>query len=115
RYVTRRFAALRPDVVVGIDSPDFTLGVERRLRAVGVRTVHYVSPSIWAWRAGRIHGIGKAADTVLCLLPFEPRIYAAQGIPAVFVGHPMADAIPLEPDRDASRAALGIHHAQAAR
>jgi lipid-A-disaccharide synthase len=108
RRVTRGFQDLRPDVVIGIDSPDFTLGVERRLRAAGIRTVHYVSPSVWAWRAGRIHGIGKAAELVLCLLPFEPELYAAHGIPAVFVGHPMADAIPMTPDRAASRAALGI-------
>jgi lipid-A-disaccharide synthase len=108
RRVTRGFTDLRPDVVIGIDSPDFTLGVERRLRAAGIRTVHYVSPSVWAWRAGRIDGIGKAAELVLCLLPFEPELYAAHGIPAVFVGHPMADAIPMTPDRAASRAALGI-------
>jgi lipid-A-disaccharide synthase len=108
RAVTRRFEALRPDVVIGIDSPDFTLGVERKLRAGGIRTVHYVSPTIWAWRPGRVRGVGKAADQVLCLLPFEPELYAAHGIPALFVGHPMADTIPLHPDRAASRAALGI-------
>lgn len=108
RLVTQRFEALRPDVVIGIDSPDFTLGVERRLRMAGLRTVHYVSPSVWAWRAGRIHGIAKAADHILCLLPFEPEIYAAHGIPASFVGHPMADAIPFAPDRTVARAALGI-------
>ena len=108
RQVTRGFEAARPDVVIGIDSPDFTLGVERRLRATGIRTAHYVSPSVWAWREGRIQGIGKAAELVLCLLPFEPQIYAAHGIAAVFVGHPMADAIPLEPDREASRRALGM-------
>jgi lipid-A-disaccharide synthase len=115
RQVTQRFAALRPDVVIGIDSPDFTLGVERRLRAANIRTVHYVSPTIWAWRAGRIHGIGKAADLVLCLFPFEPEIYAAHGIQARFVGHPMADAIPLEPDQAACRAALGISTSASAR
>jgi lipid-A-disaccharide synthase len=108
RQVLQRFEALRPDVVIGIDAPEFNLGVERRLRAKGIRTIHYVSPQIWAWRAGRVHDIGKAADLVLCLLPFEPEIYAAHDIPAVFVGHPMADTIPLEPDREASRAALGI-------
>lgn len=107
-FVTRSFEVLRPDVVVGIDSPDFTLGVERRLRAAGLRTVHYVSPSIWAWRAGRIDGIAKAADHVLCLLPFEPEIYAAHGVPASYVGHPMADAIPLVPDRAGARIALDI-------
>jgi lipid-A-disaccharide synthase len=115
RAVTERFAVMRPDVVVGIDSPDFTLGVEQRLRAAGIRTVHYVSPSIWAWRPGRVHGIGKAADKVLCLLPFEPALYAAHDIPAEFVGHPMADEIPLAPDRAAARAALGIAEQGSAR
>lgn len=108
RHVTQRFEALGPDVVVGIDSPDFTLGVEQRLRAAGIATVHYVSPSIWAWRPGRVHGIGRAADKVLCLLPFEPALYAGHGIAAEFVGHPMADEIPLAPDRQAARAALGL-------
>jgi lipid-A-disaccharide synthase len=111
RDVTRAFLAVRPHVVVGIDSPDFTLGVERRLRAAGMHTVHYVSPSVWAWRAGRIHGIGRAADHVLCLLPFEPPLYAAHGIPASFVGHPMADDIPLRSDQSAARRALGIPEA----
>jgi lipid-A-disaccharide synthase len=108
RQVTQKFQALRPDVVIGVDSPDFTLAIERRLRSAGIRTVHYVSPTIWAWRAGRIHGIGRAANLVLCLFPFEPELYAAHDIPATFVGHPMADAIPLEPDQAASRVALGI-------
>ncbi len=108
RDVTRAFMAVRPHVVVGIDSPDFTLGVERRLRAAGMRTVHYVSPSVWAWRAGRIHGIGRAADHVLCLLPFEPALYAAHDIQASFVGHPMADDIPLHSDQAAARRVLGI-------
>lgn len=115
RETTERLLAMRPDVVVGIDSPDFTLGVERRLRAAGIRTVHYVSPSIWAWRAGRVHGIGKAADLVLCLLPFEPALYEAHGIAARFVGHPMADDIPLLPDRAASRASLGVQVPASAR
>ena len=115
REVTGRLLAMRPDVVVGIDAPDFTLGVERRLRAAGIRTVHYVSPSIWAWRPGRVHGIGKAADLVLCLLPFEPALYAAHGIAARFVGHPMADEIPMLPDRAASRAALGLEMPAGAR
>jgi lipid-A-disaccharide synthase len=108
REVLHRFEALRPDVVVGIDSPDFTLGLERRLRARGMRTVHYVSPTIWAWRPGRVHGIGKAADCVLCLFPFEPPLYAEHGIRAEFIGHPMADAIPMTPDRMAARTALGL-------
>lgn len=108
RDVTRAFLAARPHVVVGIDSPDFTLGVEQRLRAAGMRTVHYVSPSVWAWRASRIHGIGRAADHVLCLLPFEPPLYAAHGIAASFVGHPMADDIPMHSDQSAARLALDI-------
>lgn len=103
-----RFESLRPHAVIGIDSPDFNLGLERRLRKAGCRTVHYVSPSIWAWRAGRIHGIARAADKVLCLLPFEPGLYAQHGVAAEFVGHPMADAIPMQSDQAASRAALGI-------
>jgi lipid-A-disaccharide synthase len=111
RRLAARFLASPPDVVVGIDSPDFNLGLERRLRAAGIPTVHYVSPTVWAWRAGRIRGIGRAVDRVLCLLPFEQEIYAAHGIPAEYVGHPMADAIPLEPDRQASRAALGLEGA----
>jgi lipid-A-disaccharide synthase len=115
RRVIAGFEARRPDVVVGIDAPDFTLGIERRLRAAGLRTIHYVSPTVWAWRASRIHGIGRAADLVLCMFPFEPEIYAAHDIPALFVGHPMADAIPLEPDRDAARAALGIDMTGSAR
>ena len=115
REVLRRFEMLRPDVVVGIDAPDFTLGLERRLRARGIRTVHYVSPTIWAWRPGRVHGIGKAADCVLCLFPFEPPLYAEHGIRAEFIGHPMADAIPMTPDRAAARAALGIPEAAGTR
>lgn len=115
RRVTNAFAALRPDVVIGIDSPDFTLGIERHLRASGLRTVHYVSPSIWAWRAGRIKGIGAAADLVLCLLPFEPPLYDAAGISARFVGHPMADAISGVRDPEGARAALGVPESAAAR
>jgi len=115
RQVIGGFRDLRPDVVIGVDSPDFNLRVERQLREMGIRTVHYVSPSIWAWRAGRIDAIGKAADHVLCLLPFEPALYADKDIPATFVGHPMADAIPMRPDQAAARAALGIVDAAGAR
>ncbi len=97
----------RPDVFIGIDAPDFNLGVERWLKQRGVRTVHYVSPSVWAWRESRAAKIGASADRVLCLFPMEPPIYARHGVDAVFVGHPLADAIPLQPDRLAARAALG--------
>jgi lipid-A-disaccharide synthase len=104
----RRLLAWAPDVFVGIDAPDFNLGLERRLKRRGVRTVHYVSPSVWAWREGRAARIGRSADRVLCLFPMEPAIYARHGVDARFVGHPMADAMPLEPDRSAARAALAI-------
>ncbi len=97
----------KPDVFIGIDAPDFNLGVERWLKRRGVRTVHDVSPSIWAWRQGRASSIGKSADRVLCLFPMEPPIYAKHGVDAAFIGHPLADAIPLHPDRAAARAALG--------
>jgi lipid-A-disaccharide synthase len=103
-----RLLAWRPDCYVGIDAPDFNLGVERRLKRRGVRTVHFVSPSVWAWREGRAARIGRSADRVLCLFPMEPPIYARHGVDARFVGHPLADRFPLEPDRAAARAALGI-------
>jgi lipid-A-disaccharide synthase len=97
----------KPDVFIGIDAPDFNLGVERWLKQRGLRTVHYVSPSVWAWREDRAAKIGASADRVLCLFPMEPPIYARHGVDAVFVGHPLADAIALQPDRAAARMALG--------
>ena len=102
-----RVLAWQPDVFIGIDAPDFNLGVERWLKQRGVRTVHDVSPSIWAWRQARAAKIGQSADRVLCLFPMEPPIHAQQGVDARFIGHPLADAIPLQPDRAAARAALG--------
>ncbi len=97
----------KPDVFIGIDAPDFNLGIERWLKQRGVRTVHDVSPSVWAWRENRALKIGESADRVLCLFPMEPPIYARHGVDATFIGHPLADAIPLQPDRDVARAALG--------
>ncbi|MGY0652584.1 lipid-A-disaccharide synthase [Luteimonas sp. A537] len=104
----RRILDWKPDAFIGIDAPDFNLGLERQLKARGVCTVHYVSPSVWAWRQGRAAKIGRSADRVLCLFPMEPPIYARHGVDARFVGHPMADAMPLNPDRRAARAALDV-------
>jgi len=103
-----RMSALRPDVFVGIDAPAFNLGLERRLKTQGLKTVQYVSPQVWAWRQGRVRTIGKSCDLVLCVLPFETEFYSQHGVKAVFVGHPLADQIPLEVDRTAAREALGI-------
>ncbi|WP_310462150.1 lipid-A-disaccharide synthase [Sphaerotilus sp.] len=103
-----RLLADRPDVFIGVDAPDFNLGLETRLKAAGIKTIHFVSPSIWAWRGTRIHKIRKAVDHVLCLFPFEPEIYQRAGIAATYVGHPLADAIPMEVPRAASRTALNL-------
>ncbi len=106
-----RLLAARPDVFVGIDAPEFNLGLARRLHARGLTTVQYVSPQVWAWRQGRVRDIGRACDLVLCLLPFETAFYARHGVPAAFVGHPLADQIPLEVDREGARTALGLQRA----
>lgn len=98
----------KPDLFIGVDAPDFNLELETRLKAGGIRTVHFISPSIWAWRGKRIDKIRKAVDEVLCIFPFEPPIYAKQGIAATYVGHPLADTIPLEVPREASRRALNL-------
>lgn len=102
------FLAASPDIFVGIDAPEFNLGVARRLRAAGIPTVQYVSPQVWAWRQGRVQSMRRAVDLVLCLLPFEKRFYDAQGLPAAFVGHPLADAIPIIVDKGAARMALRL-------
>jgi lipid-A-disaccharide synthase len=104
----RSFIAARPDVFVGIDAPDSNLRIARGLHAAGIPTVQYVSPQVWAWRQSRVHTIHEAVDLVLCLLPFEKRFYESQRVPAEFVGHPLADAIPLVVDRAAARAALDL-------
>jgi lipid-A-disaccharide synthase len=108
RQLGERLLRERPDLFIGVDAPDFNLGLAARLRAGGIRTVQFVSPSIWAWRPGRVHQVGRAVDHVLCLFPFEPALYEAQGIAATYVGHPLADAIPLEVPRAESRRALGL-------
>jgi lipid-A-disaccharide synthase len=106
--IRERFLAAKPDVFVGIDAPEFNLRLARDLRSAGIPTVQYVSPQVWAWRQGRARSIHESVDLVLCLLPFEKRFYDEHGMHAEFVGHPLADAIPLEVDRPAARASLDI-------
>ena len=108
RQLRDRLLADPPSVFVGVDAPDFNLGLEAGLRAKGVKTVHFVCPSIWAWRANRVEKIRRAADHVLCIFPFEPELLAAHGIDATYVGHPLASVIPLAPDRQAARQRLGL-------
>lgn len=111
RELRRRLLEVRPDVFVGIDAPDFNLGLEVKLRRAGIRTAHYVSPTVWAWREGRVRKIRRAADLVMCLFPFEPGYYARHGVEAAYVGHPMADQIQSDRDAGAARAALGLNPA----
>jgi lipid-A-disaccharide synthase len=108
RRMVREFTAARPQVFVGIDAPAFNIGLEARLRAQGLPTVQYVSPQVWAWRQGRVRSIAAACDLVLCLFPFETEFYRQHGVRAEFVGHPLADQIPLQTDRAAARQALGL-------
>ncbi|MBW8366955.1 MAG: lipid-A-disaccharide synthase [Arenimonas sp.] len=111
RGLRQRLLAWRPDVFIGIDAPDFNLGLERQLKQAGIRTVHYVSPSVWAWREGRAAKLGQSADRVLCLFPMEPPIYERHGVDARFVGHPLAETFAMEPDRHAARAPFGLDDA----
>ena len=103
-----RLLADPPRAFVGVDAPDFNLGLEARLKSSGIPTIHFVCPSIWAWRGGRAKAMARACDHVLCLFPFEPELLRAHGVAASYVGHPLADAIPLEPPRAVARAALGL-------
>ncbi|WP_338036015.1 lipid-A-disaccharide synthase [Halorhodospira abdelmalekii] len=108
RALVERWRNAPPDLFIGIDLPDFNLSLEQRLRAAGVPTVHYVSPTVWAWRRGRIRTIERAVDRMLTLYPFEQRLYATSGVDAVCVGHPAADRLPLHPERAQTRARLQI-------
>jgi lipid-A-disaccharide synthase len=108
RDVIDRTLRQKPAAFIGIDAPDFNLRIERELKQAGVRTIHYVSPSIWAWREKRADKIGSSADRVLCLFPMEPPIYAKHGVDAHFVGHPLARQFAMEPDQAAARSELGI-------
>ncbi len=108
RRLAERLLRERPDAFIGVDAPDFNLDLEGRLKSAGIKAIHFVSPSIWAWRGKRIDRIRRSVDHMLCLFPFEPAIYREHGIAATYVGHPLADAIPLEAPRATARSALGL-------
>ncbi len=108
KQLKTRLLAAPPDVFIGVDAPDFNLDLEADLKAQGIKTVHFVCPSIWAWRPQRVQKIRRSADHVLCLFPFEPALLAQHGIAATYVGHPLANVIPLQPDKVAARHAIGL-------
>lgn len=103
-----RLLADKPDVFIGVDAPDFNLALEARLKQHGVKTVHFVCPSIWAWRPERVEKLRQSTDHVLCIFPFEPALLASHGIASTYVGHPLANVIPMDPDKAAARHALGL-------
>ena len=103
-----RLLADKPDVFIGVDAPDFNLGLETQLRTAGIKTVHFVCPSIWAWRMKRVEKLKRACDHVLCIFPFEPELLARHGVASTYVGHPLASVIPMEPDQAGARAKLGL-------
>lgn len=111
RQVGDRILADRPAAFIGVDAPDFNLGLEKRVRQAGIKAIHFVSPSIWAWRGWRMKAIKESTDLVLCLFPFEPAIYEKAGIAATYVGHPLADEIPLKIDQQGARAEFNLQNA----
>ncbi len=108
RQLKERLLQHHPDIFIGVDAPDFNLDLEADLKAQGIKTVHFVCPSIWAWRPERVEKIKRSVDHMLCIFPFEPELLARHGIAATYVGHPLANVIPLQPDRVAARAKLGL-------
>jgi len=108
KNLLKRIVAEKPDPVIGVDAPDFNLGIEKSCKRAGLRTVHFVSPSVWAWREKRAARIAESCEQVLCLFPMEPAIYAKYGVDARFVGHPLADRIAMTPDRETARTALAL-------
>jgi len=110
RRLARELIATRPDLFIGVDASDFNLGLERRLKDAGIPAIHYVSPSVWAWRGWRVRKIARSVDHLLVIFPFEKPLYDKAGVPATYVGHPLADLIPLKPDRDEARAQLRLPH-----
>ncbi|MBP9217693.1 MAG: lipid-A-disaccharide synthase, partial [Sterolibacterium sp.] len=108
RQLLKRLLADPPDVFIGVDAPDFNLWLEARLKAAGIHSIHFVSPSVWAWRGGRVRKIARAVHQVLCLFPFEPALYAGHPVKACYVGHPLADVIPLETNLAEARAHLNL-------
>jgi len=108
RQLKQRLLRHQPDIFIGVDAPDFNLDLEAALKAQGIKTVHFVCPSVWAWRPERLEKIKRSVDHVLCIFPFEPALLAQHGIAATYVGHPLANVIPMQPDRAAARTALGL-------
>src|ERR1700704_3463275 len=108
RRLARARLEERPDLFIGVDSSDFNLGLERQLKEAGIPTIHYVSPSVWAWRGWRIKKIARAVNRILVMFPFEQPLYEKAGVPVTYVGHPLADVIPQEPKKDEARAALRL-------